>query len=440
METKITILHVPYTFSPDPMGGTEQYVRGLSMELQGLNYKSAIAAPALNSSHRLYESLDLYKFGLGNDPAAAEGVPDNFAAGEFRKILAIVQPQIVHLHARTAAVSELLLEAAHVSGARTMVTYHTPTLTCMRGTMLYNGSNSCDGMLNASRCTSCVLRSHRLNGPLSLALAQVPPSVGRALKQLGLRRGVWLAFRMRQIVEDHIARSYRFFSLADLVVAPCQWVADLLLANGLPIERIRLCRQGLVHPMFIEPLQRDPRKCGPLRLGFFGRIDPTKGLEVIIKAMKYNPSAPIELLIYGVVQQGSEGWSHYLLSIARNDPRIRFLPALDAEQVLPTMARLDLVVVPSLLLETGPLVVLEAFAAGTPVLGSDLGGISELVHSGVDGQLLPAGDVPKWADALAKLSADPSPIQQWRAGIEKPRTMAQVAKEIANFYKEVLSK
>ena len=57
------------------------------------------------------------------------------------------------------------------------------------------------------------------------------------------------------------------------------------------------------------------------------------------------------------------------------------------------LSRIDVLAVPSQWLETGPLVVLEAFAAGTPVIGSDLGGIRELVSDGRDGLLVPHDDV-----------------------------------------------
>ena len=433
------ILHVPYTYAPDPIGGTEHYVRALAEQLQVHGCNCTIAAPGPKTSRSWQGGLEVFRFAGSEAHEAAQGVADPIAAAGFQRILAEVRPHIVHLHARTAAVSELLLQAARAAGARTVVTYHTPTLSCMRGTMLHHGRQPCDGVLEASRCTSCVLRSHGLAGPLASALAQLPAPVGRTLQHLGLRRGAWLAPRMRQIVEDHIARTHRFLSQADLVIAPCQWVLDLLLANGLAAERLRLCRQGLTHPLPNEALPQAPLLEGPLRLGFFGRLDPTKGIEVLIKAMQRIPSAPLDLVIHGVGQQGSEGWSDQLQALARSDTRIRFLPPMDAGQVLPAMAKFHLVVAPSLWLETGPLVVLEAFAAGTPVLGSDLGGISEVVRTGGDGQLVAPGDVCAWADALAQLAEDPSPIWRWRVAIKQPRTMVQVASEMAGYYREIHS-
>ncbi len=311
-------------------------------------------------------------------------------------------------------------------------------MSCIRGTLLLNGNSRCDGLLEAQRCTACVLRQYGLIEPLPSALSRLPARLGKGMRHLRLQRGLWLALRMRQIVNDHLARTERFLSLADLVIAPSQWVYELLSANGVPAERLRLCRQGLTQAQTRGKNMEEENLDGALRLGFFGRIDPTKGIDLLIDVMQQIPHVPLALSIYGVNQEGTNNFIQKLRTRAQHDNRIRFLQSLPADQVLPAMQNLDLVLVPSLVMETGPLVVLEAFAAGTPVIGSDLGGIAELVHSDINGLLLPAGNVQSWVNALTHLSANPWIIQRWRLGIHKPRTMAQVATEMAGFYCELM--
>jgi glycosyltransferase involved in cell wall biosynthesis len=65
------------------------------------------------------------------------------------------------------------------------------------------------------------------------------------------------------------------------------------------------------------------------------------------------------------------------------------------------------VAVPSLWYENHPMVVLEAFAFGTPVVSTDLGGLPELVRSGATGATVPAGNAPALGRVLAALVADP---------------------------------
>jgi glycosyltransferase involved in cell wall biosynthesis len=90
-------------------------------------------------------------------------------------------------------------------------------------------------------------------------------------------------------------------------------------------------------------------------------------------------------------------------------------------------------------METGPLVVLEAFAARVPVIGSALGGIAERVHDGVDGILVPPGDPRALARAIARLARDPDRVARLRQGIGPVRSADEVADETRRLYSEVLA-
>jgi glycosyltransferase involved in cell wall biosynthesis len=107
---------------------------------------------------------------------------------------------------------------------------------------------------------------------------------------------------------------------------------------------------------------------------------------------------------------------------------------LAREAVSDVMARYDFVVIPSRWLETGPLVVYEAFASRTPVLGSRLGGIAELVSDGIDGMLIAPDDPKAWAEVIAKCAGDLTHVERLRAGIRPPRTMTDAANEMAQLY------
>jgi glycosyltransferase involved in cell wall biosynthesis len=84
-------------------------------------------------------------------------------------------------------------------------------------------------------------------------------------------------------------------------------------------------------------------------------------------------------------------------------------------------------------------VVLEAFAAGVPVLGSRLGGIAELVDHGVNGLLVQADSAASWATAISKLCLDGQLLQKLRAGIAPPRRMSEVASEMSSLYASLVS-
>src|SRR5439155_8847181 len=113
--------------------------------------------------------------------------------------------------------------------------------------------------------------------------------------------------------------------------------------------------------------------------------------------------------------------------------------AVAPDEVVGVMAEYDLVAIPSRWLETGPLVVLEAFAAGVPVLGADLGGIAELVRSGIDGLLVPSDDAVAWAAAITRFAENPHLIREMRNRIATPRSMEAVVDDMATVYSAVIA-
>lgn len=429
------ILHVPFTYAPDPVGGTEVYVRSLARSLQLLGDEVVIAAPGKQSNHAEIEGLEVYRFTADRNHASAEGVPDCKAAAEFSAILDRVRPDVLHLHANTAAASLLLLKQAKRQGVATVFTYHTPAVSCARGSMMIEGVTSCDGRLETRRCAACVLRKHGVPAPLASALSYVPPEIGRRMGAIGLRGGPWLALRMPQIVQDNNLRFDALMDAADRVVAVCDWVAELLRRNHVREPKLRVSRQGVATK---APAHSGPRPLnfGPLRAAFFGRLDQTKGAATLVAALARRPSLPISVTIYGVSQ--GTGEKEELAESIRAEARIRLRAPLPSEQVIAEMQRYDLVVVPSQCLETGPLVVLEAFAAGVPVLGSRLGGIAELVRDGVDGLLVEPDDLEAWGGALQALVNNRSRLERLRAAIRPPRTMTEVAAEMHCLYSELV--
>jgi glycosyltransferase involved in cell wall biosynthesis len=104
------------------------------------------------------------------------------------------------------------------------------------------------------------------------------------------------------------------------------------------------------------------------------------------------------------------------------------------DQVVPLLRRYHLLAVPSRWLEMGPLVVLEAFAAGTPVLGANLGGIADLVQHGRNGLLLEPNDIRAWVEALYQCAEDRGVLARLRRGVKKPRNMTHVATEMVQLY------
>jgi glycosyltransferase involved in cell wall biosynthesis len=122
------ILHVPYTFAPDAMGGTEYYVQALAQQSKALGYEVAIAAPGARESSYQIDGIDVYRFPSAAPADAAYGAEDQVAAEAFQRIVSRMRPDIVHLHAYSSAVSARLLAAAKSASAATI--FHLPHADC----------------------------------------------------------------------------------------------------------------------------------------------------------------------------------------------------------------------------------------------------------------------------------------------------------------------
>lgn len=128
---------------------------------------------------------------------------------------------------------------------------------------------------------------------------------------------------------------------------------------------------------------------------FAGRLSREKGVE-ILKAAATQLDRAIDVAGEGPLRDGLEGV-----------PNLNLLGTLPGAEVQARMARAAALVVPSLWYEGLPMVVAEAFAAGTPVIASRIGALADLVEDGVTGLLVTPGDPADLARAMARILADP---------------------------------
>jgi glycosyltransferase involved in cell wall biosynthesis len=437
------VLHVPFTYFPDDVGGTEIHVTALIGALQAHGIDGAVAAPGDRDLAYAHAGVPVYRLAIQTRPelSHAYGAPDRRVAHSFGKLLRRLRPRIVHLHARTAAVSEMLVDAAHAAGAKVVFTYHTPTVSCVRGTMMWMGRSACDGRLDRRRCSACALAAHGMPPLLRDIVACAPAAIGDMVARTGLTGRPATALRIPGLVGTAHRSFHDLMRKVDRVVAVCRWGQDVLRLNGVPDDKLVLCRQGLPRSgtprAMHRPASRDDGASGVLRLGYFGRLDPAKGIDILIDALRRIPEAPLLLDIFAVRQAGSEPYARRLERRAADDRRIAFRTALPPDAVREAIRACDIIAVPSRWFETGPLVVLEAFDAGTPVLGARLGGVAELIADGIDGVLVPPEKPAAWAGAILRLANCPAEIARLRAGIRPPRTIDAVAGEMAEVYRSL---
>lgn len=428
------LLHVPFTWYPSACGGTEVYVRALMRELAELGWENEIAAPGEMDGTEIVDGVPVHRVSMDSKitQEMLYGAGEPASAVAFSKVLDVSRPDVIHFHAYSPAVSVRWLEAARVRGIPCVYTYHTPTLACGRGTLMRWGSVTCDGVMTPLRCAACSLHGLGVSKLMSWGLAVASP-VAQALS-------VRVPFRIWPLMQRRTSAVHQWLGGMTRVVALCQWGREVMLRNGVPVERLNVVRHGLAGGGRRGDVEMGRRGDGEiLRVAFFGRLDQTKGLHVLVEALRLVPELKLELHCHLIRDESAEAAMNPLLNQMKLDSRVHLHPPVSSDDVVRTMSGYDAVAVPSIWLETGPLVVLEAFEAGVPVLGSRLGGIAEWVTHEENGLLMPAGDAEAWARGLERFCADAELRDSLRAGVRPPPRMSAVAARMLEIYRESLT-
>jgi len=320
-----------------------------------------IAALLRRHGHEV-ESLERDSAAAGNVRAArallAGGEDPREVAAAARRMRA----DVVHAHNLHPLFGWRALAAARGTGARTVLHLHNFRVSCAIGVAYRNGGP----------CHSCGARNtfpgviHRCRG-----------SVGEA--------GVYAAGLARQ--HPHLLAE------ADRLIAPSERHRELLHLHGVPPERVRVLQNFIAGAEWADASCAD---AGEYAL-FAGRLAEEKGGDIAIAAAR---AAGVPLVVAGT---GPDEARLRKLAVGAD---VTFLGWLDSAGMASVRERAALLLAPSRWEEVSPYGVIEALAAGLPVLASDLGGLPEIVDPRW-GRVLPARDVPAWTAALADLWGDP---------------------------------
>jgi len=174
---------------------------------------------------------------------------------------------------------------------------------------------------------------------------------------------------------------------------------------------------------------------------YVGRLQPIKGLETLLEAMKRLPEDARLLIVGGDQDEPDNAHAERLRRCVAElglTDRVRFLGAQPQQRLRLFYAAADATVMPSYY-ESFGMVALEAMACGSPVVASRVGGLTTTVRDGVTGYLVPEGDAPALARRLGELLGD-ADIRE-RFGHEATRWAQEhrwpcVAESICKLYSE----
>jgi glycosyltransferase involved in cell wall biosynthesis len=181
-------------------------------------------------------------------------------------------------------------------------------------------------------------------------------------------------------------------------------------AAGYDRARFRVVPYGIKPTLFhtpSDPLVRETvRECGLFcTLLFAGAVAETKGIQILIEAL---PTLLKHIDRFRLVVAGT-GDKQLMNMLRRYDPAtVRVLGRVPFLEMRALYATADLTVAPSMWYDNSPMVIYESLLAGTPVIGSAIGGIPELIEQGKTGHIIPPGNVEALAEGVIQYFARPA--------------------------------
>ena len=188
-----------------------------------------------------------------------------------------------------------------------------------------------------------------------------------------------------------------------VVTAPSNFVLNKHVEKGFFKDS-----KKLVLPLGIELCKDEfygslPPKKESVDILYVGKLERHKGVQILINAFKKVDNTNVCLHIIG-----SGNYSSDIKKLASEDQRIHFYGQLPNEEVQEFYKKVDITVVPSICYENSPVVIYESLKKGIPVIGSNIGGIPELIKNNSNGFLFEAGDTEHLALIIKDVATNSS--------------------------------
>ena len=389
-------------FYPPVIGGQEVHVRNLAHALAERGHGVEVATIAVDGNvgtsldgpvpvHRMHTAAQ-YVPRLFSDPVRPHAMPtaDPQLRAGIRRLLVAGSFDVLHAHDWSI---NSALGPARRHGTPVVMTQHDYSHICATKRLM-RGDEVCSGP-TLGACIRCAASKHGSMGGPGVVLANVA------------------AARHRRNRVD------AFIPVSSVVA----------ISTGLPgRNRYEVIPNFIPDSLVLE--EAIPHPDGPIV--FVGDLSRDKGVDVLIEARRRIVNAP-RLVFAGRV----------LTEMPVDCPEwIELLGVLDHDAVMALMRTASAVVVPSIVPDCCPTVVLEAMAAGRPVVAASSGGIGDLIEDGVTGLLVAPGDPAPLAAALFSVITHPDgAAAMGRRALDRVRafTASVVVEQFEGLYERVIA-
>jgi len=289
---------------------------------------------------------------------------------KITKLLNITKPDIVHVHNFFPLLTPSIYDACIDADVPVIQTLHNYRTICPGALLMRNGK-ICEKCITGSPYHAILYRCYRNSIPGSWAVARM------------------VAYHRKRQTWPH--KVDRFIALTD-------FGKHKFVEAGFPAEKIVVKPNSYQGKGAIYKLQDTSRK-GAL---FVGRLSGEKGVATLLKAWQ-NLNAPLRMAGGGPLLESAQ-------QVAGS--KISLLGQISAEQVSDEMSKAAFLVMPSEWYEGFPMVLVESFAHGLPVIASRLGGMAEIVEDGVTGLHFEPGNPEDLAQKVQWMQDHPKECRQ----------------------------
>ena len=369
-------------------GGAETYYLTVGSELERMGHE--VAYFSMKHPNNLPCKWDRYfvaqrEYNDVKNPLSAvrDGIALIYSPEAKRNFQALCEefrPDVVHLNNVHRQITLSILDAPYLKEHHVPVFYtaHDYVTVCPGYLMLDGEGRVCDACLEDGKYRHCI--------------------ENRCVK--GSRAKSALA-----ALEASFNRSHHSNERIDRVIAPSRFMRSKLIEGGWPEGKV-LALQNFADDAILaraSGVANDVTDRESPYLLFFGRLSAEKGVDVLLRAFDAAaPSLPRDMRLI-VVGDGPDAAEFRELAASLDSaPRIEFAGYQTGDALQTYVERASLAIASSRWRENMPYSIVEAFAAGTPVVGARIGGIPELVANGVTGFACEPGDVATMADAMVR--------------------------------------
>lgn len=442
-----------HCFFPTHYHGTETYTLALAKSLRAMGHEPVVVSGIFQSEKKADALVTYYEYQgirvccIDKNYIPHSSFGETYYQPKMRQvhkdILQELRPDIIHVtHLRNHTAA--LLEAAQDLAIPTMATF-----TDFFGFCDNNKLEAADGSLcsgpnpQRTNCFACCVKIgiRRAYPALSeqtlnkiAPLMQWGSTLFNWVHKLPLLRHSWLSALLRDVKARPKLLSDRY-AFYRAIIAPTRFLQSAYERNGLTTAPIYKIHFGV-------DLDRRPKQVPspsvPIRFGFIGQIAPHKGTALLVEAFCRLPPSNCELHIYGAEGQ-FPAYTQAMKEHSADFP-VFFRGTFPSEQMRQVLDEMDFLVIPSTWYENSPLVLLDALASHTPVIVSDVEGLTEFLEQSRNGYVFARGSIDDLERVMRQILATPESSRQLSLTTNYLKTTLSMTEEVVEIYNSILMK